>query len=175
MGPGAACPVRLAAAALSTLARPRRRGTRPASRGMGHQEPPLARVRAGGAAYINRLCKGLSWREHVESRGSPDTRFSPASAAATPRAAAGFGAHSARAAASGAALYRRQPWPGADHPQPGTPGGKRAARKWRGAGQVRAQSAESQQAPRLEPPPSPRALGEGNRAPSLAGSGTRNF
>lgn len=167
MGRDAACPVRLAAAALSTLARPRRCGTRPASRGMGHQEPPLARVRAGGAAYINRLCKGLSWREHVESRGSPDTRFSPTGAAATTtRAAADSGAHTARAAASRAAPYRRQPWPGADHPQPGAPGGKRAARKWRGASQVRAQSAESKRAPKLEPSPSPRALGEVTRAPS---------
>ncbi|CAK7319925.1 serine/threonine-protein kinase 35 [Vulpes vulpes] len=103
---------------------------------MGHQEPPLARVRAGGAAYINRLCKGLSRREHVESRGSPDTRSSPASAAAATRAAAGSQAHPARAAASRAAPYARQPWPGADHPRPRAPGGKRAARKWRRAGQV---------------------------------------
>lgn len=142
---------------------------------MGHQEPPLARVRAGGAAYINRLCKGLSWREHVESRGSPNTRVPPSSAAAATRAAASSSAHPAGAAASRAAPYQRQPWPGADHPQPRAPGGKRAARKWRDASQVRTQAAQSKQPPGLEPPPPPRALGEGNWVPSLAGSGTRYF
>lgn len=136
-----ACDWAPAAAARSTLAGPERLSTRPASRGMGHQESPLARVPAGGAAYIKRLCKGISWREHVEGRGSLDARFSPTRGAATTSAAADSGAHPLRASAR-AARYRRLPWPGVDHPQPEAPGGKRAARKWRGAGQVRAQSAE---------------------------------
>ncbi|KAF5924858.1 hypothetical protein HPG69_008530, partial [Diceros bicornis minor] len=132
-----ACDWAPAAAARSTLAGLGRLSTRPASQGMGHQEPPLARVPAGGSAYIKRLCKGLSWREHVESRGSLDARFSPASAATTePAAAPGSAARPARAAASRAARCGRQPRPGTDHPQPGTLRGKRAARKWRGAGQV---------------------------------------
>ncbi|XP_045384880.1 serine/threonine-protein kinase 35 isoform X2 [Lemur catta] len=103
---------------------------------MGHQESPLARAPAGGAAYIKRLCKGLSWREHVESHGSPEGWASPASAAATARAAALPAARPSSATASRAARSRRHPEPGADHPQAGAPGGKRAARKWRCAGQV---------------------------------------
>ncbi|XP_011798817.1 PREDICTED: serine/threonine-protein kinase 35 [Colobus angolensis palliatus] len=99
---------------------------------MGHQESPLARAPAGGAAYIKRLCKGLSWREHVESHWSLGAWASPASAAA----AEGSAARRARATTSRAARSRRQPRPGADHPQAGAPGGKRAARKWRCAGQV---------------------------------------
>ncbi|XP_016001326.2 serine/threonine-protein kinase 35 [Rousettus aegyptiacus] len=106
---------------------------------MGHQEPPLARVPAGGAAYIKRLCKGISWREHVESRGSLDARFSPTRGAATTRAEADSGAHPLRATAR-AARYRRLPWPGVDHPRPEAPEGKKAARKWRGAGQVTIQA-----------------------------------
>lgn len=133
MGRGAACSVRgpEAAAARSSLAGPRRRGTRPASRGMGHQEPPPARAPAGGATYIKRLCKGLSWRQHVESPGSPDAGCSPA------RAAAGSVARRVRATAARAAGYGRPAWPGADHPQPGASGRKRPARRWRGAVQVR--------------------------------------
>ncbi|XP_008531736.1 serine/threonine-protein kinase 35 isoform X2 [Equus przewalskii] len=116
---------------------------------MGHQEPPLAQVPAGGSAYIKTLCKGLSWREHVESRGSLDARFSPASAATTaPEAAAGSVARRAQAAASRATRCGRQPRPGTDQPQPRTPRGRRAARKWRGAGQVTIQGPA---------PPRPRA------------------
>ncbi|KAM5219553.1 serine/threonine-protein kinase 35 isoform 1-T2 [Hipposideros larvatus] len=107
---------------------------------MGHQEPPLARMPAGGAAYIKRLCKRISWREHVESRRSLDARFSPACGAATPGAAADCGEHPSQASASRAARCPRRPWPGADHPQPEAPGGKRAARKWRGARQVTIQA-----------------------------------
>ncbi|XP_017535663.3 serine/threonine-protein kinase 35 isoform X1 [Manis javanica] len=103
---------------------------------MGHQEPPLARVLAGGSTFINRLCKRLSWREHAESGRSQDTRLSPASVAATIRAATGSVARLAQASATRRATYRRQPGPGADHPQPGAPAGKRTARKWRGADQV---------------------------------------
>lgn len=131
-----------AAAARSAVAGRGQLGTRPASEGMGHQEPPLARVPAGGAVYIKRLCKRISWREHVESRGSLDSGFAPARCAATTAAAADSGARPSQATASGAAQYPRRPWLGADHPQPKAPGGKRAARKWRGARQVRAQSAE---------------------------------
>ncbi|XP_036100562.1 serine/threonine-protein kinase 35 [Molossus molossus] len=107
---------------------------------MGHQEPPLAGVPAGGAAYVKRLCKGVSWRQHVKSRGSLDAGFSHAHAVATSRAAPGSGARPARAIASRAARYRRRPWPGSDHPQPEAPGGKPAARKWRGSGQVTIQA-----------------------------------
>ncbi|XP_070276154.1 serine/threonine-protein kinase 35 [Myotis yumanensis] len=107
---------------------------------MGHQEPPLARAPAGGAPYVKRLCKGTSWRERVQSRGSPDAGFSPARAAAISGAAPGSGARPARAIGSRAARYRRQPQPGAHHPQPETPGGKPAVRKWRGSGQVSTQA-----------------------------------
>ncbi|XP_066240351.1 serine/threonine-protein kinase 35 [Saccopteryx leptura] len=109
---------------------------------MGHQEPPPA----GRAPYIKRFFQRVRWREHVESSGSPDAGFCPARAAAPPSAAAaaaaaaGSGARRARAAASRAAGDRRQPWPGADHPQPGAPRGKPAARKWRGLGQVAIQA-----------------------------------
>ncbi|XP_069351628.1 serine/threonine-protein kinase 35 [Eulemur rufifrons] len=103
---------------------------------MGHQESPLARAPAGGAAYIKRLCKGLSWHEHVESHGSPEGWASPASAAATAWAAALPAARPSSATASRAARSRRHPGSGADHLQAGAPGGKRAARKWRCAGQV---------------------------------------
>ncbi|KAG8513404.1 Serine/threonine-protein kinase 35 [Galemys pyrenaicus] len=175
MGPGAACPERLAAAALQTLAEPWRRGPRPASQGMGHQEPPLAPVAAGGAAYIKRLCKGLSWREHVESRGRLDAGLSPAGAAATTRAAAAAAAAAAAGSAARrthdtalrAARYPKQPWLGADHAQLGTSRGKRASRKWRGAGQVtiqgpapprpragrRDEAGGARAAPLLHPPP----------------------
>lgn len=149
-------PVRSAAAAPSTLAGPGGAGlTRLASRGMGHQESPLARAPAGGAAYIKRLCKGLSWREHVESHGSLGAWASPASAAA----AEGSAARRAPATTSRAARSRRQPRPGADHPQAGPPGGKRTARKWRCAGQVRAPFEDLRPAPRLELLPLPPRLG----------------
>ena len=105
-------------------------------RGMGHQEPPLARVPAGGAVYIKRLCKGISWREHVESRGCLDAGFCPARAAATSSEAASSGTRRARATAARAARYRRLPYPGADHPQTEASGEKPIARKWRGSGQV---------------------------------------
>ena len=133
--------VRRTAAASPTLAGPRRRSTQPTFRGMGHQEPPLARLRAGRAAYIKRLRTGLSWREHVESRGSPAAQLYPESTAAVTSTVAGAVARPPRAAASRAAPFPRQPCPGADHPQPGALGGKRAARKWKGAGQVSALSA----------------------------------
>ncbi|KAM9589931.1 serine/threonine-protein kinase 35 isoform 2-T2 [Trichechus inunguis] len=103
---------------------------------MGHQESPPARAPARGATYIKGLCKRLSWREHVESRGSLDARFFPASAAATTGGATRSVPHPALATASRSAQSRRRPRPGTDHPQTRTPGGKRAARKWRGAGQV---------------------------------------
>ncbi|XP_059979227.1 serine/threonine-protein kinase 35 isoform X1 [Lagenorhynchus albirostris] len=134
---------------------------------MGHQEPPLARVRAGHAAYIKRLRKGLSWREHVESRGSPDAQLSPESTAAVTRTATGSVARPTRATVSRPARYPKQPWPGADHPQLGALEGKRAARKWKGAGQVtiqgpapprpgagrRDEAGGSRAAPLLLPPP----------------------
>ncbi|XP_022448536.1 serine/threonine-protein kinase 35 [Delphinapterus leucas] len=134
---------------------------------MGHQEPPLARVRAGRAAYIKRLRKGLSWREHVESRGIPDAQLSPESTAAITRTATGSVAHPTRATVSRPARYPKQPWPGADHPQLGALEGKRAARKWKGAGQVtiqgpapprpgagrRDEAGGSRAAPLLLPPP----------------------
>ncbi|TEA32864.1 serine/threonine-protein kinase 35 [Orcinus orca] len=134
---------------------------------MGHQEPPLARVRAGRAAYIKRLRKGLSWREHVESRGSPDAQLSLESTAAVTRTATGSVARPTRATVSRPARYPKQPWPGADHPQLGALEGKRAARKWKGAGQVtiqgpapprpgagrRDEAGGSRAAPLLLPPP----------------------
>ncbi|KAM5304388.1 serine/threonine-protein kinase 35 isoform 1-T1 [Glossophaga mutica] len=89
---------------------------------MGHQEPPLAQVPAGGAVYIKRLCKGISWREHVESRGCLDAGFCPARAAATSSEAASSGTRRARATAARAARYRRLPCPG--------------ARKWKGSDQI---------------------------------------
>ena len=68
------------------------------------------------------------------------SQLSLESTAAITRAVAGAVARPTRAAASRAAPYPRQPCPGADHPQPGALGGKRAARKWKGAGQVSALS-----------------------------------
>ncbi|XP_007958213.1 serine/threonine-protein kinase 35 [Orycteropus afer afer] len=103
---------------------------------MGHQESPLAREPAGGATYIKGLCKRISWREHVEKHGSLDAWSFPASAAATTGGAARSVVRPALATAFRAAQSRRRPRPGADHPQTRTPGGKRAARKWRGASQV---------------------------------------
>lgn len=176
MDPGATCPVRRAAAALSTSAGPGRHGTPTASQGMGHQEPPLARVLAGGSTFINRLCKRLSWREHAESGRSQDTRLSPASVAATIRAATGSVARLAQASATRRATYRRQPGPGADHPQPGAPARKRTARKWRGADQV-SKGAAREVKTSADAGATPAASGAwgGKRAPSLARSGTPNF
>ncbi|XP_060043496.1 serine/threonine-protein kinase 35 [Erinaceus europaeus] len=124
---------------------------------MGHQEPPPARAPAGGATYIKRLCKGLSWRQHVESPGSPDAGCSPA------RAAVGSVARRVRATAARAAGYGRPAWPGADHPQPGASGRKRPARRWRGAVQGpasqrlgagrRDEAGGARAAPLLLPPP----------------------
>nr|XP_051697163.1 serine/threonine-protein kinase 35 [Oryctolagus cuniculus] len=128
--------MRGAAAARSTSAAAGWRTSRPASRGMGHQESPLTRARAGGAAYIKRLCKGLSWRQHVESHGGLGAWASPARAAATAGAAAEPVAARARTTTTRAAPCPQQPQPRAVHPRGRPPGGKRAVRKWRGAGQV---------------------------------------
>ncbi|KAM5245689.1 serine/threonine-protein kinase 35 [Ctenodactylus gundi] len=106
---------------------------------MGHQESPLTRAAAGGAAYVKRLCKGLSWREHVESHENLAAWAAPTSAAAPTGAASRPVARPSRATACGAALSRRQPRSGADHRPARAPGGKRAARKWNCASQVIAQ------------------------------------
>ncbi|KAM4830379.1 serine/threonine-protein kinase 35 [Urocitellus parryii] len=134
---------------------------------MGHQESPLTRAAAGGAAYIKRLCKGLSWREHVERHGNLEAWASPASAPATTGASVRSVVRLTRATASRETRSRRQLRPGTDHPQARAPGGKRAARKWNGAGQVtiqgpapprpgagrRDEAGGSRAAPLLLPPP----------------------
>nr|XP_020029447.1 serine/threonine-protein kinase 35 [Castor canadensis] len=106
---------------------------------MGHQESPLTRAATRGAAYIKTLCKGLSWREHVESHGNLEAWASPVGAAATTGAAPRSVARLARANASRATRSRGLPRPGTDHPQARAARGRRAARKWKRTGQVTAQ------------------------------------
>ncbi|XP_040837652.1 serine/threonine-protein kinase 35 isoform X1 [Ochotona curzoniae] len=107
---------------------------------MGHQESPQARAREGDAAYIKRLCKGLSWREHVESHGGPGAWAGSAcagpGAAAAGAATAEPVARRTRSSASRAARSPRQLRFGADHPGARLPGGRRPVRKSRDAGQV---------------------------------------
>lgn len=129
--------MRRVAAALSTLAQPEWRSSRLPSRGMGHQESPLTRAATRGAAYIKTLCKGLSWREHVESHGNLEAWASPVGAAATTGAAPRSVARLARANASRATRSRGLPRPGTDHPQARAARGRRAARKWKRTGQVK--------------------------------------
>nr|XP_004661514.2 serine/threonine-protein kinase 35 [Jaculus jaculus] len=92
---------------------------------MGHQESPLTRAAAGGAAYIKRLRKGLSWCEHEESPRNLEGGASPANAA-----------RRAYTAASRPTRPRRPAGPGTDLPPAHGPGGNRAVRKWNSAGQV---------------------------------------
>ncbi|KAL0595311.1 Serine/threonine-protein kinase 35 [Plecturocebus cupreus] len=172
IGPRRGVLVRSAAAAPSTLAGAGSAElTRLASQGMGHQESLLAQTPAGGAAYIKRLCKGLSWREHVESHGSLGAQASPASAAAAETPAArrtrATASRRTRATASRAARSRRQPRPGADHPQAGAPGVKRTARKRRCAGQVRVPFEDRRTSTEAGVTATASALGEGNRVPRL--------
>uniref|UniRef100_A0A8C6W9Z1 Serine/threonine-protein kinase 35 n=3 Tax=Nannospalax galili TaxID=1026970 RepID=A0A8C6W9Z1_NANGA len=113
---------------------------------MGHQESPLTRAGAGGAAYIKRLRKGLSWREHEEDRGNLEALASPASAAVTTRAAP-----ESAVRRPGTCALRPPPPPLGGQPGPGTdrswaraPGGNRAARKWHSAGQISIQGTAPQ-------------------------------
>lgn len=133
---------RAVAAAGSTSAAQRRRGSRLASWGMGHQESPLTRAAAGGAAYIKRLRKVLSWRELGDGHGNPGAEASPGSAAAaavTAGAAPRPAPRPARLAASRPTRLRRQPRLGTDCPPARAPGGNRSARKRNSAGQVRSE------------------------------------
>ncbi|XP_075420000.1 serine/threonine-protein kinase 35 isoform X1 [Tenrec ecaudatus] len=148
---------------------------------MGHQECPLARA-AGGAPYVKRLCKRPSWREHVESRGSRGALFSAESPAAAGRAARAVRCQ-ALAPASRAARPQRRRRPGADPPQAGTPRGRRAARKRRGARQVaiqgpapprpgarrRDEAGGARAAPLLLPPP-PAAMETGEEDGTRGGT-----
>lgn len=128
---------RAVVAAGSTSVVQRRRSLRLASWGMGHQESPLTRAAAGGAAYIKRLRKALSWRELEDGHGNLEAEASPGSVAVTPGAAPRPASRPARFTASRPTRLGRQPRLGTDHPPVQAPGGNRSARKWRSAGQVR--------------------------------------
>ncbi|EHB07757.1 Serine/threonine-protein kinase 35 [Heterocephalus glaber] len=108
---------------------------------MGHQESPLTRRAARGAAYVKRLCKGVSEREHVENHGNLEAWAPLSSATATTGAALQPVARPARANYSRATRSRRLLRLGADHFPARAPGGKRAARKWSSASQVSSGSA----------------------------------
>lgn len=129
---------RAVAAAGSTSAVQRRRSLRQASWGMGHQESPLTRAAAGGAAYIKRLRKVLSCRELEDRHGSLEAGASPGSVAVTTGAAPRPATRSTRVTASRSTRLGRQARLGTDHPRARAPGGNRSARKWNNAGQVRA-------------------------------------
>lgn len=129
---------RAVAAAGSTSVAQRPRSPRLASWGMGHQESPLTRAAAGGAAYIKRLRKALSWRELEDRHGDLEAGASPGSVAVTTGAALRPNTRPARVSASRSTRLRRQARLGTDHPRARAPGGNRPARKWNSAGQVRA-------------------------------------
>ncbi|XP_004840723.1 serine/threonine-protein kinase 35 isoform X1 [Heterocephalus glaber] len=134
---------------------------------MGHQESPLTRRAARGAAYVKRLCKGVSEREHVENHGNLEAWAPLSSATATTGAALQPVARPARANYSRATRSRRLLRLGADHFPARAPGGKRAARKWSSASQVtiqgpapsragtgrRDEAGRTRAAPLLLPPP----------------------
>ncbi|XP_036040858.1 serine/threonine-protein kinase 35 isoform X2 [Onychomys torridus] len=103
---------------------------------MGHQESPLTRAAAGGAAYIKRLRKVLSWRELEDSHGDLEAQASPGNVAVTAGAAPRPAARLARVTASRPTRLCRQPRLGTDHPPARAPGGNRSARKWNCAGQI---------------------------------------
>lgn len=128
---------RAVAAAGSTSAAERRRGSPLASWGMGHQESPLTRAAAGGAAYIKRLRKVLSWRELGDGHGNLEAEASPGSVAVITRAAPRRATRSARLPASRPTRLCRQARLGTDHPPARAPRGNRFARKRNSAGQVR--------------------------------------
>ncbi|XP_052578788.1 serine/threonine-protein kinase 35 isoform X2 [Peromyscus californicus insignis] len=127
---------RTVAAAGSISVVQRRHGPGLASWGMGHQESPLTRAAAGGAAYIKRLRKVLSWRELEGSHGDLEAQASPGSVAVTAGAAPRPAARLARVTASRPTRLGRQPRLGTDHPPARAPGGNRSARKWNSAGQI---------------------------------------
>ncbi|XP_007647869.1 serine/threonine-protein kinase 35 isoform X1 [Cricetulus griseus] len=130
---------RAVAAAGSTSAVQRRRSLRQASWGMGHQESPLTRAAAGGAAYIKRLRKVLSCRELEDRHGSLEAGASPGSVAVTTGAAPRPATRSTRVTASRSTRLGRQARLGTDHPRARAPGGNRSARKWNNAGQITVQ------------------------------------
>lgn len=127
---------RAVAAAGSTSVAQRPRSPRLASWGMGHQESPLTRAAAGGAAYIKRLRKALSWRELEDRHGDLEAGASPGSVAVTTGAALRPNTRPARVSASRSTRLRRQARLGTDHPRARAPGGNRPARKWNSAGQI---------------------------------------
>lgn len=127
---------RAVAAAGSTSAAERRRGSPLASWGMGHQESPLTRAAAGGAAYIKRLRKVLSWRELGDGHGNLEAEASPGSVAVITRAAPRRATRSARLPASRPTRLCRQARLGTDHPPARAPRGNRFARKRNSAGQI---------------------------------------
>ncbi|XP_034349580.1 serine/threonine-protein kinase 35 isoform X1 [Arvicanthis niloticus] len=170
---------RAVAAAGSTSAVERRRSSPLASWGMGHQESPLTRAAAGGAAYIKRLRKVLSWRELEDSHGNLEAEASPGSVAVITGAAPRPATRPTRLPASRPTRLRRQPQLGTDHPPARAPRGNRSARKRNSAGQIiiqgtapphlgarrRDEARGARAAPLLLPPP-PAAMetGKENRA-----------
>ncbi|XP_060227910.1 serine/threonine-protein kinase 35 isoform X2 [Meriones unguiculatus] len=174
--------LRAVAAAGPTSAARRRRGPRLASWGMGHQESPLTRAAAGGAAYIKRLRKVLSWRELEDGRGSAGAQASPGAAAVSPGAPAARPARLA-AAASRPARPRRPPRLGTDRRPARAPGGNRSARKRNSADQIviqgtapphlRARRRDEAGGPRAAPlllPPPPAAMETGKENGALRGT-----
>lgn len=140
--------LRAVAAAGSTSVVQRRRSLRLASWGMGHQESPLTRAAAGGAAYIKRLRKALSWRELEDGHGNLEAEASPGSVAVTSGATPRPASRPARFTALRPTRLGRQPRLGTDHPPPvRASGGNRSARKWRSAGQVRVKGRSKQETP----------------------------
>lgn len=129
---------RAVAAAGFTSPVERRRSSPRASWGMGHQESPLTRAAAGGAAYIKRLRKVLSWRELEDGHGNLEAEASPGSLAVIPGAAPRPATRPARLPASRPTRLCRQSRLGTDHPPARAPRGNRFARKRNSAGQVRA-------------------------------------
>lgn len=139
--------LRAVAAAGSTSVVQRRRSLRLASWGMGHQESPLTRAAAGGAAYIKRLRKALSRRELEDGHGNLEAEASPGNVAVTPGAAPRPASRPARFTASRPTRLGRQPRLGTDHPPARAPRGNRSARKWRSAGQVRVKGRSKRETP----------------------------
>lgn len=155
---------RAVAAAGSTSAVQRRRCSRLASWGMGHQESPLTRAAAGGAAYIKRLRKVLSWRELEDGHGNLEAEASPGSVAVIPGAAPRPATRRVRLTTSRPARPGRQLRLGTDHPPARPPGGNQSARKRNSAGQVRASGGRAEAgAPALRRPSGPRLVVLGSR------------
>lgn len=158
------------AAVGSTSPAERRRSSPLASWGMGHQESPLTRAAAGGAAYIKRLRKALSWRELEDSHGNLEAEASPGSVAVITGAAPRPATRPTRLPASRPTRLCRQPRIGTDHPPARALRGNRFARKRNSARQVRASGGGRAEAGAPAPHSTPGGLS--GSPPVLLGSRT---